>query len=88
MPQLHQAEAQKLDQLVFGSQATAPARRPTAVRVGWSPRGSKWEQSTSEREIMGAKWEQKHDRDSLGARREPAAGCRGRQPASGSVPKE
>jgi integrase len=41
MPQLHQAEAQKLDQLVFGGQATAPARRLTAVRVGRPPRGSK-----------------------------------------------
>jgi len=41
MPQLHQAEAQKLDHLVFGTQATAPARRLTAVRVGRPPRGSK-----------------------------------------------
>ena len=41
MPQLHQAEAQKLDQLVFGDQATTPARRLTAVRVGRPPRGSK-----------------------------------------------
>ncbi len=41
MPQLHQAEAQKLDELVFGSQTAAPARRLTAVRVGRPPRGSK-----------------------------------------------
>ena len=41
MPQLHQAEAQKLDQLVFGSPAAPPARRLTAVRVGRPPRGSK-----------------------------------------------
>jgi integrase len=41
MPQLHQAEAQKLDQLVFGNQATTPARRLTAIRVGRPPRGSK-----------------------------------------------
>jgi Phage integrase family len=41
MPQLHQAEAQKLDQLVFGDQVTTPARRLTAVRVGRPPRGSK-----------------------------------------------
>ena len=42
MPQLHQAEAQKLDQLVFpDQQATSPARRLQAVRVGRPPRGSK-----------------------------------------------
>jgi integrase len=42
MPQLHQAEAQKLDQLVFpDQQATAPARRLQAVRVGRPARGSK-----------------------------------------------
>jgi hypothetical protein len=41
MPQLHQAEAQKLDQLVFGDQVTPPARRLTAVRVGRPPRESK-----------------------------------------------
>ena len=41
MPQLHQAKAQKLDQLVFGDKATPPARRLTAVRVGRPPRGSK-----------------------------------------------
>jgi integrase len=40
MPQLHQAEAQKLDQLVFGQQ-TAPPARPQAVRVGRPARGSK-----------------------------------------------
>ena len=35
MPQLHQAEAQKLDQLVFPDQQTAPsARGLQAVRVG------------------------------------------------------
>jgi len=41
MPQMHQAEAQKLDQLVFGQQAAPPARRLQAVRVGRPPRGSK-----------------------------------------------
>ena len=41
MPELHQAEAQKLDQLVFGQQAAAPARRLQAVRVGRPARGSK-----------------------------------------------
>ena len=41
MPQLHQAEAQKLDQLVFGQQAAPPARRLQAVRVGRPVRGSK-----------------------------------------------
>jgi integrase len=41
MPQLHQAEAQKLDQLVFGEQAAKPARRLTAARVGRPARGSK-----------------------------------------------
>src|SRR2546425_8423949 len=41
MPQLHQAEAQKLDELVFGSPAAPPARRLTAVRVGRAPRGGK-----------------------------------------------
>ena len=41
MPQLHQAEAQKLDQLVFGDQVTPPAPRLTAVRAGRPPRGSK-----------------------------------------------
>jgi integrase len=41
MPQLHQAEAQKLDELVFGQQAAAPARRLQAVRVGRPARGSK-----------------------------------------------
>ncbi len=39
MPQLHQVEAQKLDQLVFGNQAPPPARR-RAVRIGRPPRGS------------------------------------------------
>jgi branched-chain amino acid transport system substrate-binding protein len=42
MPQLHQAEAQKLDQLVFpDQQASQPARRLQAVRVGRPARGSK-----------------------------------------------
>lgn len=41
MPQVHQAEARKLDQLVFGNQAAPPARRLIAVRVGRPPRGSK-----------------------------------------------
>src|SRR5262250_405260 len=42
MPQLHQAEAQKLDQLVFPhQQATSPARQLQAVRAGRPPRGSK-----------------------------------------------
>ena len=42
MPQLHQAEAQKLDQLVFpDQQAPPPARRLQAVRVGRPARGSK-----------------------------------------------
>jgi integrase len=42
MPQLHQAEAQKLEQLVFpDQQAAPPARRLQAVRVGRPPRGSK-----------------------------------------------
>ena len=42
MPQLHQAEAQKLDQLVFpDQQAAPPARRLQAVRVGRPARGSK-----------------------------------------------
>lgn len=42
MPQLHQAEAQKLDQLVFpDQQAASPARRLQAVRVGRPARGSK-----------------------------------------------
>ena len=41
MPQLHQAKAQKLDHLVFGSHATAAARRLTTVRVGLPARGSK-----------------------------------------------
>ena len=41
MPQLHEAEAQKLDQLVFGQQAAPPARRLQAVRVGRPARGSK-----------------------------------------------
>ena len=59
MPQLHQAEAQKLDQLVSVSQATPPARRLKAVRVGRPRGGAKWEQSPSQREAVGAKWEQK-----------------------------
>jgi integrase len=42
MPQLHQAEAQKLDRLVFpDQQAAPPARRLQAVRVGRPARGSK-----------------------------------------------
>jgi integrase len=42
MPQLHQAEAQKLDQLVFpDQQAAPPARRLQAVRVGRPARRSK-----------------------------------------------
>jgi len=42
MPQLHQAEAQKLDELVFPGQQTAPlARGLQAVRVGRPARGSK-----------------------------------------------
>ncbi len=41
MPQLHQAEAQKLDELVFGQQAASPARRLQAVRVGGPARESK-----------------------------------------------
>jgi hypothetical protein len=41
MPQLHQAEAQKLDQLVFPDQQAAPARRLQAVRVGRPARGSR-----------------------------------------------
>jgi hypothetical protein len=41
MPQLHQAEAQKLDELMFGQQAAAPARRLQAVRVGRPARESK-----------------------------------------------
>jgi integrase len=42
MPQLHQAEAQKLEQLVFpDQQAASPARRLQAVRVGRPARGSK-----------------------------------------------
>ena len=41
MPQLHQAEAQKLDQLVFGQEAALPARQLQAVRVGRPARGSK-----------------------------------------------
>lgn len=42
MPQLHQAEALKLDRLVFpDQQATPPARRLQAVRVGRPARGSK-----------------------------------------------
>lgn len=42
MPQLHQAEARKLDQLVFPDQQAAPsARRLQSVRVGRPARGSK-----------------------------------------------
>jgi len=41
MPQLHQGEAQKLDQLVFGQQAAPSARRLQAVRVGRPAPGSK-----------------------------------------------
>ena len=42
MPQLHQAEAQKLDQLVFpDQQAASPAPRLQVVRVGRPERGSK-----------------------------------------------
>ena len=42
MPQLHQSEAQKLEQLVFPDhQAAPPARRLQAVRVGRPARGSK-----------------------------------------------
>jgi len=42
MPQLHQAEAQKLDRLVFpDQQAAPPARRLQAVRVGRPAHGSK-----------------------------------------------
>ncbi len=42
MPQLHQAEAQKLDQLVFGQEAALPARHQLrAVRLGRPARGSK-----------------------------------------------
>ncbi len=41
MPQVHQAEARKLDQLVFGNQAAPPARPLIAVRIGRPPRGSK-----------------------------------------------
>jgi len=41
MPQLHQAEAQKLDHLVFGQQAAPSARRLQAVRIGRPARGSK-----------------------------------------------
>ncbi len=47
MPQLHQAEAQKLDQLVFpDQQAAPPARRLQAVRVGGRRVGTKPEQKT------------------------------------------
>ncbi len=41
MPQLHQAESQKLDQLVFGEQIVQPVRRLQAVRIGRPPRGCK-----------------------------------------------
>ena len=63
MPQLHQAEAQKLDQLVFGQQAAPPARRLQAVRAG---RPARWEQNGSSRRSSGSAWEQngstKHER--------------------------
>ena len=50
MPQLHQAEAQKLDQLVFPNQQAAPsARRLQAVGIG--------RQSALRRDGVGAKWE-------------------------------
>jgi len=42
MPELHQAEAQKLDHVVFGQPAAPqPARKLRALRVGRPPRGSK-----------------------------------------------
>ena len=34
MPQVHQAEARRLDRLVFGDQAIEPTRRLAAVRIG------------------------------------------------------
>jgi hypothetical protein len=41
MPELHQAEARKLDYLVFGEPGIRPVRRLAAVRIGRPPRGSK-----------------------------------------------
>jgi hypothetical protein len=42
MTELHQAEAQKLDHVVFEQPAAPqPARKLQAVRVGRPPRGSK-----------------------------------------------
>ncbi len=41
MPQVNQAEARKLDQLVFSAPAAPPIRRLVAVRIGRTPRGSK-----------------------------------------------
>ncbi len=41
MPQLHQAEVQKLDHLVFGQQGVSPAGWLQAVRVARPARGSK-----------------------------------------------
>ena len=41
MPQVHQAEARKLDHLVFGEPTGHPRPRLVAVRAGRPPRGSK-----------------------------------------------
>ena len=41
MPSVHQAEARKLDHLVFGEPAGRPRPRLVAVRAGRPPRGSK-----------------------------------------------
>src|SRR5437867_4593959 len=58
MPDAHAAEAQKLDELVFGSPTAPPARRLPRYASDGRRVGAKWEQSPSQREIMGAKWEQ------------------------------
>ena len=60
MPQLHQAEAQKLDQLVFPDQQAAPQREGFRRCASDGRRvGAEREHWPFLRDGVGAKWEQK-----------------------------
>ena len=55
MPQVHQVEARKLDQLVFGEPTGRPRPRLVAVRAGRPPRGSKMGAATAAAGKHGSK---------------------------------
>ena len=58
MPQVHQAEARKLDHLVFGEPTGHPRPRLVAVRAGRPPRGSKMGAASA---AAGKHGSRKHD---------------------------